>query len=62
MVVARRAFKMLPFLLWPPAAMAADEEADFGPAPAMEALLKLDMVSSIFVSVREYRYGIVVAS
>lgn len=36
------------FLL-PPAAIADDEEADFGPAPAMEALLKLDMVSSVCV-------------
>lgn len=35
---------MLPVLLWPPPAIIADEDADFGPAPAMEALLKLDMV------------------
>ena len=58
-VVARRAFRMLPFLLLLPpiAAIAADEEADFGPAPAMEALLKLDMVYSfclVSVSVRDY--------
>ena len=54
---------MLPFLLLPPAAIAADEEADFGPAPAIEALLKLDMVLCLFVSRSgNYCYGIAVGS
>ena len=52
-VVARRAFRMLGLFLLPtpiaiPIAADDEETAGLGPAPAMEALLKLDMVFSIF--------------